>query len=120
MKTTSQEIKLVVEVADNQAAREKGLMLREALAPMTGMLFDFNDLKPVFMWMKNTPLSLDIMFIDDRGEIIFIKEYAQPGSLEVISAPQPVRAVLEVVAGFAERHDIRIGDTVEDIIFSNN
>ncbi|WP_443024216.1 DUF192 domain-containing protein [Sneathiella sp.] len=119
VKTVSQEIRLLVEVADNQSLRNRGLMYREMLEPMSGMLFDFNKPTPVFMWMKNTPLSLDMLFIDEQGKILYIKENTIPGSLDTISASQPVRAVLEVAAGFALRHEIRIGDTVKDIIFSN-
>lgn len=120
LKTTSQEIRLRVEVADSQALRNKGLMYRAALAPMTGMLFDFNKPTSVFMWMKNTLLSLDMLFMDEQGKILYIKERTKPGSLDTISASLPVRAVLEVEAGFVQRYQIRIGDTVKDIIFSSN
>lgn len=111
---------LSVEVAHSHSLRNKGLMYRKELAPMTGMLFDFNKTTPVFMWMKNTPLSLDMLFIDEQGKILYIKEYTTPGSLDIISASQPVRAVLEVAAGFAQKYDVRIGDTVKDIIFNSN
>jgi uncharacterized protein len=120
LKTTSQEIRLRVEVADSQALRNKGLMYRETLAPMTGMLFDFNKTTTVSMWMKNTPLSLDMLFMDEQGKILYIKERTKPGSLDTISASLPVRAVLEVEAGFVQRYQIRIGNTVSDIIFNSN
>jgi uncharacterized protein len=117
IETAHKKIELVVEIADTSELRSKGLMFRTELAPMTGMLFDFNKTTKVFMWMKNTLLSLDMLFVDDRGRISHIVKGAKPESLDVISPPQPVRFVLEVKAGFVDKNNVKVGDVIQDIMF---
>ncbi len=107
-----------VEVAGTKEARAKGLMHRETLAPNHGMLFDFE--RPVTdaaMWMKNTPLSLDMLFLGPEGRILMIEGQTTPGSMDPIGTRRPVRAVLELPGGTAARLGARVGDRVEHPIF---
>lgn len=106
-----------VEVADTDEERAKGLMFRETLPNWSGMLFDFETEQLVSMWMKNTFISLDMLFIDNTGTIVAIMEKAEPESLEHISPGIPVRAVLELSGGTTERLGIKPGDTVQFPIF---
>ncbi len=106
-----------VELAQNAGQLSQGLMYRKELAPAAGMLFDFGRSQPVSMWMKNTLLSLDMLFIDAGGTVTGIAENTTPLSTDVISSPGAVRAVLEVNAGTASRLGIRPGDKVRHPIF---
>jgi hypothetical protein len=100
------------ELADTPAERARGLMFREALAPDAGMLFLFERPRRVSFWMKNTLISLDMLFIDTDGQIVHIAERTEPETLDPHGPDQPVRAVLEINGGFAERLGIRVGDSV--------
>ena len=82
------------------------------MASNAGMLFDFEHIEPVTMWMKNTLISLDMLFLDDLGTIVFIARNTQPGSLRHISPGRPVRGVLELNAGTAARLGIKRGNRV--------
>jgi uncharacterized membrane protein (UPF0127 family) len=106
-----------VEMAVTPEERSKGLMFRRELAPGRGMLFDFGAEGPVGMWMRNTYVSLDMLFIRADGRIARIAENTKPLSEETISAGVPVKAVLEVVAGTARRLGIVAGDRVAHRIF---
>ena len=101
-----------VELALNPNQRAQGLMGRKEMASNAGMLFDFERSAPVTMWMKNTLISLDMLFLDDGGYIVFIARNTQPGSLRHISPGRPVRGVLELNAGTAARLSIKPGDRV--------
>jgi uncharacterized membrane protein (UPF0127 family) len=107
-----------VEIADTEAARERGLMFRKELPAGKGMLFDFQKDQPVGFWMKNTLIPLDMLFIDKRGRVVSIAHSAKPLSEEVISSGAPVRAVLEVIGGTARRLGIQPGDQVHHPIFA--
>ena len=111
--------KFHVEVATTPAQLEQGLMFRRTLAPNAGMLFDFKTPSPVSMWMKNTFIPLDMLFIDPKGRIINIAERTVPHSLDPVSAAAPARAVLELNGGTASRLGIRPGDRVLFPIFGN-
>jgi uncharacterized protein len=111
--------KFTVEVATTPAQLEQGLMFRRNLAPDAGMLFDFKTPSPVSMWMKNTFIPLDMLFIDPKGRIINIAERTVPGSLDPVAAAAPARAVLELNGGTASRLGIRPGDRVVFPIFGN-
>jgi uncharacterized membrane protein (UPF0127 family) len=111
--------KFHVEIATTPAQLEQGLMFRQSMAPDAGMLFDFKMPSPVSMWMKNTFIPLDMLFIDNKGRIINIAERAVPHSLDTIGAAAPARAVLEVNGGTAARLGIRPGDRVMFPIFGN-
>jgi uncharacterized membrane protein (UPF0127 family) len=101
-----------VEVAVTEDQRQQGLMFRKAVPEFSGMLFDFKDDQPVSMWMKNTYVSLDMIFIQSDGRIRHIAENTEPLSEKIIGSGGPVRAVLEVVAGTAQKLGIAPGDTV--------
>ena len=111
--------KFTVEVATNPAQMEQGLMFRQNLAPDAGMIFDFKTPQPAMMWMKNTLIPLDMLFVDAQGRIVHIHERAVPGSLETIGSGAPVRAVVELNGGTVARLGIRLGDRVEFPIFAN-
>jgi len=106
-----------VEVAVDDAQRALGLMYRRDLAPDRGMLFDFGREIYISMWMRNTFIPLDMLFIGADGRIGFIRERTTPQSLETIEAPERNRAVLEVAAGTVARLGIRVGDRVDHAIF---
>jgi len=101
-----------IELADEPAQRQKGLMYRRQLAGNAGMLFDFKAEQPISMWMKNTYIPLDMLFISQSGEVLHIAEHTVPFSLDRIDSGAPARFVLEVAAGTAGRLGIKPGDTV--------
>ena len=100
----------MVEVARTAEERGIGLMHRTELAPDRGMLFDFGATRPATMWMKNTLISLDMFFAESTGRIVTIAERTTPLSEKRISSGQPVRFVLEMIAGSAQRLGIAPGD----------
>ncbi len=101
-----------VEVADTPEQRAQGLQGRRGLAPSAGMIFDFGVSRPVFMWMKNTPTPLDMLFIAADGRIVNIAPHTQPFSVATFGSAGPVRYVLEVAAGTAARLGVKPGDRV--------
>jgi uncharacterized membrane protein (UPF0127 family) len=109
--------KFTVELATTPAQMEQGLMFRRSLAPDAGMLFDYQVPSMAMMWMKNTLIPLDMLFVDAEGRIVNIHERAVPGSLETIAATAPARAVIELNGGTAARLGIRPGDRVLSPIF---
>jgi uncharacterized membrane protein (UPF0127 family) len=100
----------LVEVARSDAERERGLMERTSLPLNTGMFFVFDREELVNMWMKNTFVSLDMIFADTEGRIVSIASDTEPMSLRIISSGVPAKSVLEVRAGTARRLGIRVGD----------
>lgn len=108
-----------VEVAADAASQQKGLMFRTKLAANAGMLFDFHTVSPHEFWMKNTPISLDIIFIRQNGTIANIAMNTIPYSEDPISSSEPIRAVLEIKGGRAEELGIDTGQTVHADIFGN-
>ena len=110
--------RFTVEVARSRAEQERGLMFRDSLADDRGMLFDWGGMAPAAMWMKNTLIPLDMLFIDADGTILDIFANAVPGSLDVITAGVPVRAVLELNGGAAKRLGLKPGDRVRHPMFA--
>lgn len=106
-----------VEIADNDADRAQGLMYRRHLDPDRGMLFDFGRTEVVTMWMQNTYVSLDMIFIRADGSVARIAPNTEPLSTRVISSGEPVPFVLEVVAGTAARIGLKAGDRIEHPLF---
>ncbi|WP_207478597.1 DUF192 domain-containing protein [Arenibaculum pallidiluteum] len=101
-----------VEMAQTPAQMAQGLMFRKELAPDSGMLFVHPADQIASMWMKNTFIPLDMVFISSDGRVADIRERATPHSLETISSSVPVRAVLELAGGIVSRLGIRRGDKV--------
>ena len=99
-----------VEVARTPEERSIGLMHRTELAPDRGMLFDYGATRPATMWMKNTLIPLDMFFAESDGRIVTIAERTTPLSEKRIRSGQPVRFVLEMIGGSAQRLGIAPGD----------
>lgn len=106
-----------VEMAVTDKERETGLMYRKELADGRGMLFDFTPEQTISMWMKNTFVSLDMIFINGDGRVLRIAEDTEPQSLKIISSGGPAKGVLEVVAGTARKYGIVPGDQVVHPLF---
>jgi uncharacterized membrane protein (UPF0127 family) len=101
-----------VELAASDRQQMQGLMFRRSLAPDAGMLFDYKAPTQITMWMKNTFIPLDMIFIGADGRIVRIAERTVPHSEEIVASIQPARAVLEVNGGTAQRLGIKVGDKV--------
>jgi uncharacterized protein len=98
--------------ADTQKREEQGLMFIREMDEHTGMLFMFPENRPVTMWMKNTYVSLDLLFLNAQGKIDYIAERAKPESEAIIGPPTPEFAVLELKGGACEQFGIKVGDKV--------
>ena len=96
-------------VADDERSRTAGLMDVHDLPQDRGMFFIFEDEEPRSFWMANTPLPLDIIFVNSEGEIVRIHQNTRPYSDRSVESDQPAMYAVEVNAGFAIRHDIREG-----------
>ena len=101
-----------VELAVTDEDRARGLMFRRELPDGKGMLFDFGRDQEVAMWMQNTLIPLDMLFITAAGRIVRIAENTEPMSTRIIPSGGPVRAVLEVIGGTAKKYGIAAGDRV--------
>lgn len=106
-----------VELAVTPDQLSQGLMFRRDLPAGTGMLFDFGSPRQVSMWMKNTLIPLDMLFIDRTGRVVHVEQYAVPGSLEPRGPAEPVLGVLELPAGTARRLGLKPGDRVIHAMF---
>jgi uncharacterized protein len=107
-----------VEIAANDEERARGLMFRKELPEGRGMLFDFYRDQPVAFWMHNTYIPLDMIFIRGDGSILSIAQNTKPLSDDLIPSGGPVRAVLEVIGGTAQKFGIAPGDRVASPIFN--
>ncbi len=112
IKTKSQTHNLFVQFATTVDQRQLGLMYRKSLDPYQGMIFDFKEPQHIQMWMKNTFLSLDMLFIDEEGRIVEIVEHTVPYSQDIITSNWPVRYVLELQGGMSKALRIKSGDRV--------
>jgi len=113
-KATAEEIvRIDIEIADTPAERTLGLSGRSFLPPNAGMLFIFDSPRPLAFWMKDTFISLDMVFVDDVKEIVSIARNTVPLSEAVIPSQGDAMYVVEVNAGFCDMHDIRAGDTID-------
>ncbi len=108
-----------VELADEPAERRQGLMFRRSMGPDHGMLFLYDQPQRVAMWMKNTFIPLDILFLQQDGVVINIARDAEPGSLSQIASKGRVLGALELNAGTSERLGLKPGDQVLHVIFGN-
>jgi uncharacterized membrane protein (UPF0127 family) len=107
-----------VEMATTEEEKQTGLMHRKELADGKGMLFDFSPEQQISMWMKNTYISLDMIFIRADGRILRIAENTEPLSTKIISSGGLAKGVLEVIAGTAQKYGIQPGDRVAHPLFN--
>lgn len=105
-------ITLQVEIARTETERMHGLMNRQDLPDRHGMVFVFPDQQPRSFWMKNTPLFLDIIFIDQDGKIVHIHRKARPYDETPIPSRKPARYALEIKGGEADRLGIAVGNSL--------
>ncbi len=110
--TAGRVINFKIWIADTPAREEQGLMFVRHMDEHAGMLFLFSGEDPIYMWMKNTVMPLDMVFIDARGRVIGIAARREPYSLDLIDAPAQTRAVLELQGGAGARFGIGVGDAV--------
>lgn len=101
-----------IEVARTPHQKAMGLMFRRELQPFKGMLFPYEGEQPVSMWMKNTYIPLDMLFIKKNGEILRIEAMTEPFSERIVNSGGPVTGVLEIAGGEARRLGIEPGDVV--------
>ena len=107
-----------VEMATTEEEKQIGLMHRKELPDGKGMLFDFSPEQQISMWMKNTYISLDMIFIRADGRILRIAENTEPLSTKIISSGGLAKGVLEVIAGTAQKYGIQPGDRVAHPLFN--
>lgn len=117
--TSSGRHDFLVEIADDEAERQKGLMFRPPLADDRGMLFQFDAPAEQSFWMKNTPSSLDIVYIAADGRIVSIAHNATPHSEQPLPSYGAAKGVLEVRAGRMTEIGAKAGDRVEHPFFGN-
>lgn len=106
-----------VEVARTDEQRARGLMFRRFMPADRGMLFDFKTEQPVMMWMRNTYIPLDMIFIARDGRVINIAENTEPLSERTIASAAPAFAVLEVNAGISRKIGLKAGDRISHPLF---
>jgi uncharacterized protein len=109
-----------VELATTEEEKTTGLMYRKELVDGKGMLFDFSPEQQVSMWMKNTYISLDMIFIRADGRILRIAENTEPLSTRIIPSGGLAKGVLEVIAGTAQKYGIAPGDRVSNPLFNGH
>lgn len=106
-----------IEVADNQAELTRGMMFRDTVPNDQGMLFEFGESRVVSIWMKNTSVFLDVIFVRADGRILKIEHSAKPYSLRSMTSEAPVTGVIEIAGGQANALGIRPGDLVQHSYF---
>jgi hypothetical protein len=106
-------VSITLEVADTPETRVRGLMERWSLPELHGMLFIFDVSEVQRFWMHNTPLSLDMIFVDENRRILNIAESTTPMSKQTYSSSGPARYVVEVRAGFSNRHGVEEGMRIQ-------
>lgn len=116
--TDEGEVGFTVWLADTDEERARGLMFREELADDAGMLFDFETVRPVSMWMRNTLIPLDLLFVSEEGEIVKIISNARPQSLRSLPSDFPILGVLELRGGRAGEAGIEPGDVIVHPLFA--
>lgn len=104
--------KIDIEIAEDDEARGQGLMYRSKLKESQGMFFIFNREQPQSFWMRNTPLSLDIIFVNKNNEIVKIHKNTKPFSESSYASLRPAIYVVEVIAGYTDTYGIKEGDRI--------
>jgi uncharacterized membrane protein (UPF0127 family) len=110
--TTGKVVNFKIWTADTEQREQQGLMFIRDMDEHAGMLFMFPQNQRVSMWMKNTYISLDLLFLNAQGKIDYIAAKATPRSETIIGPPTPEYAVLELKGGACERLGIKVGDVV--------
>lgn len=105
--------KIDIEIADNDAKRQQGLMYRKTMEETQGMLFVFLASELQSFWMKNTVLSLDIMFVNENKEIVKIHKSTKPFSEQSLPSDKKSMYVVEVIAGFSDKYGVKEGDKID-------
>lgn len=108
-----QVAEFMIAIADDDYKKMYGLMNLNHLPEKNGMLFPFFTSQVITMWMKNTRIPLDMLFIDSNNKIANIKTNAEPYSLEVISSEVPVKKVLEINANLVKKFHIEVGQSIK-------
>jgi uncharacterized protein len=117
LKTAAGDRIIQIEVAETEQDKSIGLMFRTSLALDAGMLFPYSPAQEVSMWMKNTYISLDMVFIRGDGTVHRIQPRTEPLSESIVASGGPVTAVLELVGGGAEKLGLKPGDKVVHRLF---
>jgi len=117
IETADERHRFTLEIAKTEQQVRQGLMFRDKLADDAGMLFDYDPPQHVAMWMKNTLIPLDMLFVDEHGVIGRIAAWTTPLSLESIPSGGRVRAVIELRGGITDQLGIKPGDKVVHPIF---
>jgi uncharacterized protein len=112
LRTANGEIPIQIEVTETEQDKAMGLMFRTELAENAGMLFPYKPAQEVTMWMKNTYIPLDMVFIRADGTVHRIQARTEPLSETTIASGGPVTAVLELAGGSAEKLGLKPGDKV--------
>ena len=115
--TASGRHAFAIEVMRTDEERARGLMFRRFMPQDRGMLFDFKREEQVAMWMKNTYIPLDMVFMDRSGKVVNVAQNAEPLSERIIPSGAPTCAVLELNAGVAKAIGLKAGDRVENSLF---
>jgi uncharacterized protein len=106
-------ITIDIEIADTPEEKRSGLMYRHVMADTEGMVFVSGMYKYHFFWMKNTYIPLDMIFADEKMQIVKIEKNTIPLSEKLIAVPGDTQYTVEVNAGFCDRHSITIGDSIQ-------
>lgn len=115
IETTEGPVTYYVETASTKEEMAQGLMNRQSLKSDSGMIFDLQGQQEIAMWMKDTPIPLDMLFVNSQGKIIDIHENAVPYSTDLIypEKKESLSAVIELNGGDVSKHQIKIGDMVK-------
>ena len=109
----------LVDEAKTDAQQSRGMMFRETMGEDTGMIFEFAEPKIATIWMKNTSIPLDILFVRSNGKILKIEHSHKPYTLRSTSSEAVIAGVVELKGGESKRRGIRPGDTVKHPFFGN-
>ncbi len=116
--TAQGDIAFATEMATNDDTRSRGLMFRRSMGAREAMLFHWHSPHVVTMWMRNTYIPLDMLFVTADGTVVHVEADTVPQSLEVLSAGREVSAVLEIVGGMAAKLGIRPGSRLKHRFFN--
>ena len=117
IETDEGPVTIIAEIAETPEQRQRGMMWREEIGDNEGMLFDFGEVRQVNIWMRNTLISLDVIYIREDGTIAKIIAHAQPLSRRQLRSDVPVASVLEIGPGRSEALGIEPGDLVRHDLF---